>query len=94
MLAGSGGDGARKRLSPFAPPLLSTADDDPIAYGISRHVLPRPTDWPAGATMDGFWFAREPDGWTPPADLEATIASGSEPVYVGFGSMASSRLRR
>ena len=89
MLAGSGGDGARKRLSPFAPSLLSAADDDPIAYGISRHVLPRPTDWPTGATMDGFWFAREPETWTPPADLEAFIAAGSEPVYVGFGSMAS-----
>lgn len=89
MLARSSAGRTDGGFSPLAPPVLFGADHDPITYGISRHVLPRPADWPAGATMDGFWFAREPDDWTPSAELEAFLGAGTQPVYVGFGSMTS-----
>lgn len=88
-VAGASAERTLGALPRLAPPWLSEADHDPIIYGISPHVLPRPADWPAGATMDGFWFAREPDDWTPPVELEAFLAGGDPPVYIGFGSMTS-----
>jgi sterol 3beta-glucosyltransferase len=28
----------------------------PVLHAISRHVLPRPADWPDAATVTGCWF--------------------------------------
>ncbi len=56
-------------------------------YGFSPHVLPRPADWPAHASVTGFWFLDAQADWTPPPDLTAFLAAGEPPVYVGFGSM-------
>jgi sterol 3beta-glucosyltransferase len=61
----------------------------PTLYGYSRHVLPRPADWPAEHQVTGYWFLDAPDDWTPPPDLAAFLAAGEPPVYIGFGSMGS-----
>lgn len=58
----------------------------PILYGVSRHLVPQPRDWPAEWQICGAW--RIPDGlWTPQEDLVEFIAAGAPPIYVGFGSM-------
>ncbi|PTW60025.1 sterol 3beta-glucosyltransferase [Breoghania corrubedonensis] len=67
----------------------------PRLHAYSRHLVPRPDDWPDGETITGYWFRDngEPD-WTPPADLARFLQSGPPPVYVGFGSMPSIDARK
>jgi sterol 3beta-glucosyltransferase len=61
----------------------------PALYGFSRHVLPRPHDWPENHLVTGYWFLDPPDDWAPPADLVDFLNAGEPPVYIGFGSMGS-----
>ncbi len=61
-----------------------------VVYGISPHVLPAPSDWPASHTLAGYWFWDEPD-WQPPPALETFLSAGEVPVYIGFGSMEQTR---
>jgi sterol 3beta-glucosyltransferase len=60
-----------------------------VINGFSKHVLPRPADWPESSQVTGYWFFREPQ-WRPPAALSEYLAAGPKPVYIGFGSMVSS----
>ena len=59
----------------------------PVLHAISRHVVPRPADWPAAATVTGYWFL---DGAAPalPGDLTEFLGAGEPPVFIGFGSMS------
>ena len=61
----------------------------PTLYGISSAILPKPADWPTSRCVVGSWFLDPPAGWQPDPDLEAFIAAGPPPVYIGFGSMGS-----
>ncbi len=61
----------------------------PALYGYSRHVLPRPNDWPDYHQVTGYWFLDASDDWTPPANLVEFLDAGDPPVYIGFGSMGS-----
>lgn len=61
----------------------------PVLYGISPAILPTPTDWPRSRHVVGTWFLAPPNDWRPDADLEAFLAAGPAPVYVGFGSMGT-----
>lgn len=63
----------------------------PTLYGFSPTVLPRPGDWPEHIRVTGYWFADEPDAWSPPPGLVAFLEAGPTPVYIGFGSMSSER---
>ncbi len=63
----------------------------PVLYGYSSHILPHPSDWDASQHVTGYWFLEPPQGWEPPADLLHFLQSGPPPVYIGFGSMTSSR---
>jgi len=56
-----------------------------MAY--SRHVVPRPADWPSQIEVTGYWFLDHRSAWQPPADLLAFLAAGPPPIYIGFGSM-------
>ena len=58
----------------------------PILCGFSGHVVPRPPDWGDHVHLTGWWVPNDPQ-WSPPADLERFIESGSPPVFIGFGSM-------
>ena len=66
----------------------------PFLNGWSRHVAPDPPDWPGGIETTGYWFLNHTDIWEPPTALEAFLAAGPPPVYVGFGSMAGRRPER
>jgi UDP:flavonoid glycosyltransferase YjiC (YdhE family) len=58
-------------------------------FGYSRHVVPKPADWPATYHVCGFWFLDQASQWQPPAELEQFLAAGPPPVYIGFGSMSN-----
>jgi sterol 3beta-glucosyltransferase len=75
-------------LSWLSPMPGSPSRSIPHVYGISQHVLPRPTDWPANHHLSGFWFTPPPDHYQPPPDLLRFLDAGEPPVYIGFGSMA------
>lgn len=79
-------------LSPFpkSSGMLYTADKKPIhiLHGFSPLIVPRPSDWPEQATVNGYWFLDQLDDWQPPSRLKAFLDAGEAPVYIGFGSMA------
>jgi UDP:flavonoid glycosyltransferase YjiC (YdhE family) len=77
--------------APFWGPFDALHSARPILYGYSAHVLPRPSDWSRDIHVTGYWFLEPPAGWTPPADLVRFLDAGPPPVYIGFGSMASSK---
>jgi UDP:flavonoid glycosyltransferase YjiC (YdhE family) len=60
----------------------------PILTGFSRYVLPRPPDWPENVHVTGYWYLDTP-AFEPPPALQAFLAAGAPPVYIGFGSMPS-----
>jgi UDP:flavonoid glycosyltransferase YjiC (YdhE family) len=64
-----------------------------VLYGYSPAVLPAPQDWDARSHVTGYWFLDAAAGWQPPADFLDFLAAGPPPVYIGFGSMASSKPR-
>lgn len=70
--------------------LLHTTGGEPIPvlHGFSELVFPQPHDWPKTASICGYWVSDECDSYSPSRELEAFLAAGSPPVYVGFGSMA------
>ncbi len=62
----------------------------PRSYCFSPSLVPRPADWPAHVNAVG--FCRDPNAgddsnYVPPPELEAFLAQGPKPVYIGFGSM-------
>lgn len=61
--------------------------DYPVLYGVSRHLVPQPADWPEIWQICGAWFADSGD-WEPPEALTRFLSSGEPPIYIGFGSMA------
>jgi sterol 3beta-glucosyltransferase len=62
----------------------------PIVYGISPSVVPWPAAWPAQYHLTGYWLLDHP-AWQPPGDLCAFLADGPPPIFIGFGSIASSQ---
>jgi sterol 3beta-glucosyltransferase len=60
----------------------------PVLYGISRHLVPRPSDWPDDHQICGPWTFASAD-WLPPEDLKAFLAAGDPPIYIGFGALSS-----
>ena len=58
----------------------------PVLYGYSAHVAPPPSGWPASHRVTGYWFLRQPDGYTPPPALLNFLKDGPPPLYIGFGS--------
>ena len=78
--------------SPFFGPFNSKCVQGmPILYAYSPDVIPPPPDWDADKIVTGYWFLNADDGWTPPLDLVDFIESGLPPVFIGFGSMSSSK---
>lgn len=59
----------------------------PVLYCYSQHVVPIPADWDNTAHVTGYWWLDEMTDWQPPDELQAFLAAGDAPVYVGFGSM-------
>lgn len=61
----------------------------PRLHAFSRHLVPKPADWPARDRVTGYWFSDRTAAWSPPASLVRFLDAGPPPVYVGFGSMPS-----
>lgn len=62
---------------------------EPVLYGYSPRVIPRPDDWPSHIHVTGYWTMDGPIDWQPSPELVDFLAAGPSPVYVGFGSMNS-----
>jgi len=60
---------------------------NPVLYGYSPLVIPKPPDWKEWTHVTGYWFLNRPSDWQPPSDLVDFLESGPPPVYIGFGSM-------
>lgn len=56
-------------------------------YAYSSLIAPKPTDWNENRYLTGYWFREEKTDWTPDPKLADFLASGSKPLYIGFGSM-------
>jgi sterol 3beta-glucosyltransferase len=59
--------------------------DLPGIYGISRHFLDRPVDWPSNQHLTGFWFPPKKDFIDP--GLDKFIRNGKAPLLITFSSM-------
>ena len=66
----------------------------PVVYAISPQFIPRPKEWNEHIYMSGFWFDDHPEPWSPPESLQQFLSSGSQPVYIGFGSMKNKYVSR
>ncbi|REJ05111.1 glycosyltransferase [Microbacterium bovistercoris] len=77
-----------RRASRLSDYLHRDGEQVPVLYPFSRHIVPRPADYPDSAHITGPWFRPEPPvAWTPPPALRAFLDDGEPPVYLGFGSM-------
>ncbi len=75
-------------LPPLANPLTLDANSPQLAlYAISRHVLPRPADWPAHYHLTGYFFLDDAEAEIE-QELEEFVAAGERPLVITFGSMA------
>ncbi|MDR3659518.1 MAG: glycosyltransferase [Mycobacterium sp.] len=70
-----------------------TAAQWPVLHGYSPLLAPRPPDWRPGLTVTGYWWPAGTGGWRPPSGLADFLAAGPAPVFVGFGSMMTTRAR-
>ncbi|KAG6540990.1 hypothetical protein Mapa_017660 [Marchantia paleacea] len=59
----------------------------PTGYIWSPHLVPKPRDWGPMVDVVGFCFLNLAQDYKPPQDLLNWLASGSPPIYVGFGSL-------
>ena len=69
------------------PPRRKPWTSQPMLYGVSPSLLPKPADWPSNAHICGQWL-RMVHNWEPPRSLKDFLAAGDAPIYIGFGSMA------
>jgi sterol 3beta-glucosyltransferase len=77
-------------LDPRSPGLRMRLPDGrpiPALHGFSRHIIPRPEDWPETAIVTGYWFLNQAEYWNPPPYLTEFLSKGEPPVYFGFGSI-------
>lgn len=59
----------------------------PFTYLWSPGLVPKPFDWGDNIDISGFVFLEMAQDFRPPADLEAFLAAGETPIYIGFGSI-------
>jgi len=62
-----------------------------VLYAFSQHIVPRPADWPEESIkITGSWFGDLHATQQVSPELEQFVTAGEPPIYIGFGSMASS----
>ena len=77
--------------APFFGPFNSASlQQTPVLYGFSPAALSPPSDW-KNTHVTGYWFLDEAPNWTPPPALIDFLDNGESPLYIGFGSMTSSK---
>ena len=62
-----------------------------VCHAYSPALLPPPREMPGNHHVTGFCFLDHAPDWRPPPALEAFLAAGPPPVYIGFGSMRNER---
>ncbi|MCC6494726.1 MAG: glycosyltransferase family 1 protein [Propionibacteriaceae bacterium] len=83
----------RKRLGlqpATARQSTAAADRELILLAADPTLVPAASDWPSTCRQTGAIAAGVPADWTPPAQLQAFLAAGPKPVYVGLGSLNDS----
>jgi UDP:flavonoid glycosyltransferase YjiC (YdhE family) len=73
----------------FGPYKTERFNHNPVLYGFSPSVIPKPSDWNNNIYITGYWLLDHEDNWVPPSELIEFMKSGTKPIYVGFGSMSS-----
>ncbi len=82
-------------LSPYRSARFYRAlQSTPMLGAYSPRIVPPPADWPAGHHVTGYLFLDDQDNWQPPPELQAFLAAGDPPVYIGFGSMSGRNPQR
>jgi sterol 3beta-glucosyltransferase len=77
--------------APFFGPFNSVSlQHTPVLYGFSPAAIAPPNDW-QNTHVTGYWFLDEAPDWTPPPALVEFLANGELPIYIGFGSMTTSK---
>jgi MGT family glycosyltransferase len=56
---------------------------------VSPQVVPRSPLWEDRHKVTGYWYARSPEDWQPPADLREFLEAGDPPVVVSLGAMST-----
>ena len=79
------------KISLSGPYSMLEKQTHPVLYGYSLYVLPHPNDWPKHIHITGDWALEPATDWQPPTDLIDFLKLGKPPVYIGFGSMSSSK---
>lgn len=88
-------DSASRRVldlppAPLRGPLArNSIKRQPILYGFSPVVIPKPAEWGEDQHVTGFWYLDSPVSWQPPDELLRFLEDGPPPVYIGFGSMST-----
>lgn len=81
---------SRIKLSPATrAEYLRTVNHTPTLLGVSPLVTPPPADWDKHIYVTGYWFLNGSTDWQPSSALQAFLAGGEAPVYIGFGSMSN-----
>jgi sterol 3beta-glucosyltransferase len=81
----------RKRVgAPIVQDIASMLSRRMILLPVSCYVAPPSPAWPAAVCQTGYWFARQPPGWSPPSDLVEFIQAGERPLAVSLGVMSQS----
>ncbi|KAF3332004.1 sterol 3-beta-glucosyltransferase UGT80B1 [Carex littledalei] len=59
----------------------------PTAYMWSPQLVPKPADWGSLVDVVGYCFLNLGPKYQPPRELVEWIEQGSQPIYIGFGSI-------
>ncbi len=71
-----------------AASFYQTLRSTPMLSAYSPSIIPHPADWPESVHVTGYFFLDTEAAWRPSPELQAFLAAGEPPVYIGFGSMA------
>ncbi|GGS57543.1 glycosyltransferase [Actinokineospora fastidiosa] len=67
------GIGLSRRPGRHDPLRAPDGSPTPVLHAVSRHILPRPADWPPSAEVTGYWFLDSPSG------RDGSVAEGVPP---------------
>ena len=82
----AGRDLKRVRRELGLGPMGNPFHELPMLGAWSPTLVPAPVDWdPVRVTVTGEWWLADDPAWTPDPDLEAFLAHGDRPIYVGLG---------
>jgi len=63
----------------------------PLLLAYSPRLVPPPAELAAMARVTGYWVIEGRADWKPDPELASFLSQGPEPVFIGFGSMSSSK---